>query len=73
MGFVDLFSVSIRLFVFFFGRPGIALSANGCPRPKVPKNPVLFPARRGPFGQNAKGKKIAHFLGENFGADGFFS
>ena len=40
-GFVYLFSVSIRLFVFFCVRLGISLSATGCPRPKGPQKPII--------------------------------
>ena len=39
--FFSLFSVSMRLFMFFCFPPGISLSAKGCPRPKCPKNPVF--------------------------------
>ena len=40
-GFVSLFSVSMRLFVFFCFPPGIFPSAKGCPRPKEPRKPVF--------------------------------
>ena len=61
--------------MFFCFWPG---RAQGCPKPKGPRKPVLrFPAPGGPVGQNTKcnvtkcNTKFAQFQGETFGADGF--